>query len=157
MTKVGLLIRYLSALLRFALVKPVSDVAGAKDFMSLVLDHAFQRGVGRELETVSIHAVFPDLRRCSWTMLGTRWATETPYIVGVAKAIAAKTVLEIGTYHGEMTLQLAANLPDDGVVITVDIDPADVVDMELKLSESDRLLAAKTNRDRIGHLFHGSP
>jgi caffeoyl-CoA O-methyltransferase len=47
------------------------------------------------------------------------------FLTLLARAISAKRVLEIGTFTGYSALKLAEGLPDDGTVITCDID-ADV-------------------------------
>jgi predicted O-methyltransferase YrrM len=39
------------------------------------------------------------------------------------RAIRAKRVLEVGTYDGNTTLNMAANLPSDGVLVTIDLPP----------------------------------
>jgi caffeoyl-CoA O-methyltransferase len=41
----------------------------------------------------------------------------------LVRATAARRVLEIGTFTGYSALAMAAGLPDDGVVITCDVDP----------------------------------
>ncbi|UCH84353.1 MAG: class I SAM-dependent methyltransferase [Candidatus Latescibacterota bacterium] len=45
------------------------------------------------------------------------------FLTLLARAIGAKRVLEIGTFTGYSALRLAEGLPDDGVVITCDVDP----------------------------------
>jgi caffeoyl-CoA O-methyltransferase len=42
----------------------------------------------------------------------------------LVRATGARLVLEIGTFTGYSALAMAAGLPDDGVLITCDIDPA---------------------------------
>jgi len=44
-------------------------------------------------------------------------------ILSVMKAIQARKVLEIGTYDGCLSLNLAVNIVDDGLVCTVDLPP----------------------------------
>ena len=39
------------------------------------------------------------------------------------RAINAKHVLEVGTYDGNTTLNMAANLPADGTLVTIDLPP----------------------------------
>jgi len=41
----------------------------------------------------------------------------------LARATGARRVLEIGTFTGYSSLAMAEGLPDDGVVITCDVDP----------------------------------
>ena len=42
-------------------------------------------------------------------------------VLSVLKTIRARKVLEIGTYDGFLTLNLAANMEEGGVVCTVDL------------------------------------
>lgn len=156
MSKASLMLRYFSAFAKNTFVKPLSHPSAAKEFVASVVEYEFHKGIGRELESVSIHKVFPEISNLSWTTVGVLWSQETPYLVGALKALQAKKILEIGTFHGEMTLQMAVNLPDDGVIYTVDLDPAQLPEVTLKHSDFDRSLVEK-KREKIGHLFHGSP
>ena len=49
------------------------------------------------------------------------------------KFIKAKTVFEIGAFDGGATLNVSANLPEDGLVYTVDL-PAKIKTFELEIS-----------------------
>ena len=63
----------------------------------------------------------------------TRTRTEQPemqvghvqgtFLKCLVRAIGARRVLEIGTFTGYSTLMMAEGLPDDGELITLDIDP----------------------------------
>lgn len=46
------------------------------------------------------------------------------HLQAVARALGAKRILEIGTGDGYATLQLASALPADGMLITIEADPA---------------------------------
>ncbi len=48
---------------------------------------------------------------------------ELATLCGLVRHLDAHRVLEIGTFDGGTTLNLAENLPDDGVVTTVDLPP----------------------------------
>ncbi len=48
---------------------------------------------------------------------------EATFLQVLAQAIGARRVLEIGTFTGFSTLMMAAALPDDGQVVTCDVDP----------------------------------
>ena len=47
---------------------------------------------------------------------------ETAILIALLRALGARKVLEIGTLYGLQTLNLAANLPADGHVWTLDLD-----------------------------------
>lgn len=47
---------------------------------------------------------------------------ETAVLIALVRALAARRILEIGTLYGLQTLNLAANLPPDGHVWTLDLD-----------------------------------
>lgn len=152
----ALLGRYSAALARYNLILPWYDPGATKRFMSAVLEHDFRRGAGRKLETVSIHSVFPEISGQQWTTMGVCWGVEEPHLVGGLKAIGAKRVLEIGTFEGVTTLQLAANVPEDGHVYTINIDPTQVTHAALDVSDYDRRLAEKA-RERIGCRYRDTP
>jgi predicted O-methyltransferase YrrM len=156
--KLKLGLQYLLTLTKYNLVKPLTDRAAARGFAGWALDYDFHRGGGHGLEQVSIHRLFPELANLSWTTVGSNWHDETPYLVGALKAIGARTVLEIGTNQGVMTLQLAANLPEGGRVFTVDIDPAEVHRLTYagSCSTYDRDLAEK-DRALLGCMFRSTP
>lgn len=128
----------------------------ARCFYSTLLQLDFLRGVGRRLHSVSIRDVLPELGDTTWAMLGTPWSIEAPYLCGAARAIDAHNVLEIGTYIGSTTIQLAANIPDTGRIYTVDIDPADAAHLNGHLSRYDRQLVAKQHA-QIGSVFREHP
>ncbi|NOT80901.1 MAG: methyltransferase domain-containing protein [Bacteriovoracaceae bacterium] len=51
---------------------------------------------------------------------------EASFIGFLLRSIKAKNVLELGTYTGYSALAMAENLPEDGSVLTVDINPETV-------------------------------
>jgi len=56
----------------------------------------------------------------------------------LVKFIGARRILEIGTYDGNTTLNLAANSPEDAAIVTVDLPPNwDKRDFESKVTETD--------------------
>jgi hypothetical protein len=64
---------------------------------------------------------------------------ETAVLVALLKALDARRVLEIGTLWGLQTLNLAANLPPDGHVWTLDLGDEDLV--LAQLDARDRAIA----------------
>jgi predicted O-methyltransferase YrrM len=48
----------------------------------------------------------------------------TTSLDSIARSVAARRILEIGTHDGETTLQLAAALPPDGMLITMEANAA---------------------------------
>lgn len=50
-------------------------------------------------------------------------AVELLTLAGVCRNLKPKRVFEIGTYRGVSTVFLAANIPDDSEVVTLDLDP----------------------------------
>jgi hypothetical protein len=47
---------------------------------------------------------------------------ETFLIIASTRIVSAKRVFEFGTFRGNTTLNLALNLPDDGEILTLDLD-----------------------------------
>jgi hypothetical protein len=80
----------------------------------------------------SLPDVFPGSRDVDVTLLGVFAGTfdmsldpfELLVLCSIERYASARRVLEIGTYDGGTTLNLAANMPADGVVITIDL-PSD--------------------------------
>lgn len=65
----------------------------------------------------------------------------------LAKAVAAKRILEVGTLGGYSTIWLARALPDDGRVVTLEIDPHHA---EVARSNLDRAGIASKVDVRVG-------
>ena len=88
------------------------------------------------LPRVPLTKVLPDSRQTEVCLprafdqkFGTSITTEEACHLGaIARCLKARRVLEIGTYDGNTTLTLAANLDGDGEVVTVDLPP----DFDLK-------------------------
>lgn len=67
----------------------------------------------------------------------------------------ARRVLEIGTFDGNTTLNMAANLPEDGQVVTIDLPVEGDTDYALELKDSG--LRNVTDRQRVGEQFLEDP
>jgi hypothetical protein len=69
-------------------------------------------------------------------------------------AIRAKKVLEIGTYDGNTALNLAANLPDDGEVVTIDLGVQEEPGLALKVEDR---LQNVVDQQIVGRQFKDTP
>jgi len=82
---------------------------------------------GIENESYQVVSAYKRVENMSITLL------EINAILAIQKFIKATTVFEIGTFDGGATLNVSANLPEDGLVYTVDL-PADIKTFELEIS-----------------------
>jgi predicted O-methyltransferase YrrM len=81
-------------------------------------------------------------------------AVEVMSLCAIAKFLGARKVLEIGTYDGNTTLNLAANLPGDGCVTTIDLPP----NWDRKfIYDVPSNYWNVTDRNRIGIQYRGTP
>jgi predicted O-methyltransferase YrrM len=71
------------------------------------------------IETVGVSLVNLYQRKIGLSMD----ASEVMALAAITRFIGARHVVEIGTYDGNTTLNLAANLPEDGCVTTIDLPP----------------------------------
>ena len=71
------------------------------------------------------------------------------------KEVNAKKVLEIGTFNGNTTLNLANNLADQGQVVTIDLPVEGDTSYALKIDGAD--LRNMTDRRVVGEQFKGHP
>jgi predicted O-methyltransferase YrrM len=68
----------------------------------------------------------------------------------ITKFINARNILEIGTYNGYATLNLAANSPPDATITTIDLPPNWAGGLRIKIPKSYQNVG---NRSRIGMLY----
>lgn len=61
---------------------------------------------------------------------------ETSILIAAAQIVVATRVFEIGTFLGTTTLNLALNVPSDGVVFTLDLDAEDAANMHQHASDA---------------------
>lgn len=80
---------------------PLAGVLPGIEAVGVILPRAFDRKVGTSIS-----------------------ADEACHLGAIARWIGARRILEIGTYDGNTAALLAANMPEDGLVVTVDL-PAD--------------------------------
>lgn len=76
-------------------------------------------------------------------------------ILMLMRSTKALKVLEIGTFDGNTTLNLAMNLPDDGEVVTIDLPVDEKVDLALALDRN--IERNETERRRVGEQFRDRP
>lgn len=76
-------------------------------------------------------------------------------ILMAMREIQAKHALEIGTFDGNTTVNIAANLADGGRVVTVDLPVDHAVDYALKIEGEE--LRNVTDRRIVGDQFKGHP
>jgi predicted O-methyltransferase YrrM len=76
--------------------------------------------------------LFPGIEKASYTVVNGFTRTdnmsvtlfELNALLAMARHIDARRVMEIGTFDGGTAVNLAANLPDGGVVVTADLPPS---------------------------------
>src|SRR3989344_9305966 len=98
------------------------------------------------IPTVNLNKIFPEeLERGSIVMenfLG-HWGNvsveESAKICLIVKWLQPKRILELGTYNGMTTLQMALNAPSECVTYTLDLLPAQ--EASIKLDKIDELVA----------------
>lgn len=94
--------------------------------------HAVAAGIEFLLPTRPIEEILPGADRAEVVMLPRLlrhhlWAMpehELLVLGALARLIEPALVVEFGTFQGGSTLALAANMPDGGRIVTVDIDPS---------------------------------
>lgn len=114
-----------------------------------------------ELERRPIEHVLPHGGSASFTVLhaGRRSAGtsttlfELSCVLMALAEVGAKRALEIGTFDGNTTLNLARNLPDDGRVVTIDL-PVDAP-AEWSLQVEGEQMKNVTDRRIVGEQFKG--
>lgn len=72
---------------------------------------------------------------------------ELLYLNAIVKFIGAKKICEIGTYDGNTILNLAANTPEEAILVTIDLPIEWNGEFAISIGESKSNV---TNRDRIG-------
>lgn len=77
---------------------------------------------------------------------------EACHLGAIARCSKAAKALEIGTYDGNSALVLAANLPAEGCVVTIDLPPDFGMDKQGSLAYSDVELNL-TARDQLGRQY----
>lgn len=76
-------------------------------------------------------------------------------LVAIARLVAARrprSLLEIGTFDGRTTAAMAANAPEDAVVVTLDLPPNSSAELPIEARD-----AAFIDKPASGSMFAGSP
>lgn len=71
-------------------------------------------------------------------------------LCSIAKFVHAKKIIEVGTFDGNTTLNLAINSPADAHITTIDLPPDWKGDYEIKIPE---LYKNVTDRDTVGRQY----
>jgi predicted O-methyltransferase YrrM len=78
--------------------------------------------------------------------------SELGLLAAIVKSTKARTIFEFGTYNGNTTFQLALNTPEDTLIYTIDLPPANR-STRLSLDSGERLLVDSV---RVGERFLGT-
>ena len=115
-----------------------------------------------DLPRVALTEIFPEaaqvditLRRAYDRTLGTSIdIQELVTLVTLTRMIQARTVLEIGTWDGNTTLNLAANTPEDARIVTVDLPEDWTGGFQIEVPEDHQNV---TDRQRTGQQYRNTP
>ncbi len=105
--------------------------------------------------------IFPGIENASYTVLGGFQRTENislsllelNAVLAILQHIQAKSVVEIGTFDGGTALNIAANLPERGIVHTIDLPPEHASPLALGISGFND---NRTELKAVGHLYKGT-
>ena len=114
------------------------------------------------LERMPVESVLPNAERAELRLHNPGWREpgtsttlfELNCILMAMHHVKAKSVIEIGTFNGNTTLNLAANVPEDGRVVTIDLPVDEHVEYDLEVSDGMRNV---TDRRIVGEQFKGHP
>ena len=111
----------------------------------------------RPIETILANAARGDyaVHNAGWREPGTSITImELNCILMAMREVNAKKVIEVGTFNGNTTLNIAANLPEDGQVVTLDLPVDEHMDYALNIQDG---LRNVTDRQVVGQQFLDSP
>jgi hypothetical protein len=113
-----------------------------------------------KLERQNVNVIFPGIENISYTVLNafkgtfnmSLTLTEINILCAIVKHLKPMRVLEIGTFDGGATLNIAANTPDNCLIYTVDL-PVDFKSYDLDI----KLFYDNTSPgDKIGEQFNNT-
>lgn len=130
-------------------------------FMLMILKDKYVHHTGcfyGNVPRVSLNEVFPGIESVDITVLKafdrnvgkSLHIEELVVLCTIVKFTNAKNILEIGTYKGNTTLNLAANTPTDTKITTVDLGPDWDGRLELEIPNSH---VSVTNANKIGSQY----
>jgi predicted O-methyltransferase YrrM len=112
----------------------------------LPVEHLFSRAQSADYRVVN----------AGWRKVGTSTTLfELNCILMGMREVETKAALEIGTFDGNTTLNIAANLPEDGQVVTIDLPLDKQTDYALHIEGQD--LRNVTDRATVGLQFKSHP
>ncbi|MEO6786973.1 MAG: class I SAM-dependent methyltransferase, partial [Chthoniobacteraceae bacterium] len=76
-------------------------------------------------------------------------------LAGIVRATRPESVLEFGTFRGVSALTMASNMPEDGMLFTVDLPDDATPDSSHELNAIDET-HVRSSRHRVGEAFLGS-
>lgn len=82
---------------------------------------------------------------------------DTAILLALARVVNARTVFELGTYVGIMTLDLAMNLPPDARLYTLDLDPGSFSQIKHQQHQEDREISEIYLKEDSRPAFSGTP
>lgn len=85
---------------------------------------------------------------------GSVWKEEAEIIAKLVKYIAPKKAFEFGTFLGETSNNIAANLPEDGYLFTFDLLPHTLPDQELLPADKHYALDKETGASIMEEYAH---
>lgn len=119
------------------------------------------RHVSREkpmLREAPVESVIGDSREVTLSSLesvdGNVTDRELVVLSGLVRALKAKSIFEFGTFDGRTTRNLAANLPSDGSVWTIDLQESSMTDLAIPIDPQELKYVAK---ERSGERYRGTP
>jgi predicted O-methyltransferase YrrM len=113
------------------------------------------------LERRPAELLFPRAKNADYRLLNAGWRKpgtsttlfELNCILMGMREVDAKRALEIGTFDGNTTLNIAANLPEGGGVVTIDLPVDAKTDYAIEVKSDD--LRNVTDRATVGIQFKG--
>lgn len=111
-------------------VMEISDVFPGIDSVDIEIINCFSRVIGTSIDPL-----------------------EVLYLNAIARHVNARRICEVGTYDGNTILNLAANTPENAVLVTIDLPPDWDGALSIDVPESRRNI---TDRSRVGIQYRGT-